>query len=72
MWQNVQDHQVQLLRPLIRQDAHIGVCDNIVIVVLTMCDLTILSILQKPNKTPTESARIHDVIHDVMKSSVLD
>ncbi len=38
-----------------------GVCDNIVIVVLTMCDLTLSIILQKPNKTPTESARIHDV-----------
>ncbi len=40
----------------------IGVCDNILIVVLTMCDLTLSSILQKPDKTPTESARIHDVI----------
>ncbi len=50
------------------QDAHIAVCDNIVIAVLTMCDLTLSSILQKPNKTPTESARIHDV----MKSSRLD
>ncbi len=28
------------------------VCDNIEIVVLTMCNLTISSILQKPNKTP--------------------
>ncbi len=27
----------------------IGVCDTIVIVVLTMCNLTISSILQKPN-----------------------
>ncbi len=27
-----------------RQDAHIGVCDKIVIVVLTMCDLTLSSI----------------------------
>ncbi len=51
-----------------RQDAHKGVCDNIIIVVLTMCDLILLSILQIPNKTPTESARIHDV----MKSSMLD
>ncbi len=50
-----------------RQDAHKGVCD-IIIVVLTMCDLILLSILQIPNKTPTESARIHDK----MKSSMLD
>ncbi len=50
------------------QDAHTEVCDNIVIVVLTTCDLTLSSILQKTNKTPTESARIHDV----MKSSRLD
>ncbi len=47
------------------QDAHVRGCDNIVIVVLTMCDLTLSSILQEPNQTPTESARIHDV----MKSS---
>ncbi len=33
------------------------VCDNIIIV-LTMCNLTISSILQKPNKTATlQSAR---------------
>ncbi len=31
----------------------LGVCD-IVIVVLTICNLTLSSILQKPNKTPTE------------------
>ncbi len=31
------------------------VCDIILIVVLTMCNLTLSSILQKPNKTPTES-----------------
>ncbi len=36
------------------QDAQVGVCNNIVIVVLAMCDLTIQSILQKMNKTPTE------------------
>ncbi len=50
------------------QDAHIGVCHNIVIVVLTMCNLTLSSILQKTNKTPTESA----CIHGVMKSSRLN
>ncbi len=39
--------------------AHVGVCDyissaiNIVILVLTMCNFTILTIFQKPNKTPT-------------------
>ncbi len=49
-------------------DAHVRVCYNIVIVVLMMCDLTLSSILQKTNKTPIESA----CIHDVMKSSRLD
>ncbi len=66
--QNVQDHQVQSLRPLIIRIAHIGVCHNIVIVVLTMCNLTLSSILQKTNKTPTESA----CIHGVMESSRLN
>ncbi len=33
------------------------VCDNIVIVVLTMCDLTLSSILQKPFKIPLQSTR---------------
>ncbi len=50
------------------QDVHIGGCDKIVIVVLMMCYLTLSSILKNSNKTPTESARIHDV----MKSSRLD
>ncbi len=31
-------------------------CDNIVIVVLTMCDLTLSSILQKPFKTHLQRA----------------
>ncbi len=44
-----------------RQDAHIGLF-------LRCCDLILSSILPKPNKTPTESAHIHDV----MKSSMLD
>ncbi len=44
-----------IIKAFNRQDAHIGVCDKIVIVVLTMCDLT-LRILQNPNKTP-----FHDV-----------
>ncbi len=36
------------------------VCDNIVIVVLTIFNLTISSILQKPNKTAMlRSARMH-------------
>ncbi len=41
------------------------VCDIIVIVVLTMCNLTISSILQKPNKTPTKST--HVLAYVVMK-----
>ncbi len=40
------------------------VCDIIVIVVLIMCNLTISSILQKPNKTPTE--RTHTLACVVM------
>ncbi len=36
--------------------------DNIVIVVLTMCNLTLSSILQKPNKTPLECTRTLDEI----------
>ncbi len=35
----------------------IGVCDNIIIVVLTMCDLILSSILQKPFKTHLQ--RVH-------------
>ncbi len=39
------------------------ICDNIVIVVLTMYNLTLSSILQKPNQTPSlRSARIHYVM----------
>ncbi len=34
------------------------VCDNIVIDVLMMYNLTLSSILQKPNKTPTECTYI--------------
>ncbi len=45
--------------------SNIGVCDIIVIVVLTMCNLTISSILQKPNKTPTECT--HTLAYVVMK-----
>ncbi len=41
------------------------VCDIIVIVVLTMCNLTISSILQKPNKTPTECT--HTLVCVVLK-----
>ncbi len=50
-----------IVKAFYRHDAHVGIWDIIVIVVLTMCDLTLSSILQKPNQKPTESARIHDV-----------
>ncbi len=37
------------------------VCDNIVIV-LTMCNLTLSSILQNPNKTPNVRYGVHTYI----------
>ncbi len=45
MWQSVQESSGSIVAAFNRQDAHIGVCNNIVNVILTMRDLTNINYL---------------------------